>query len=147
MRGEALYRYSLNRERVDGVAEDIRTASPLEVVRFLRAVRLHEEEQECLVTIVLGTRSHVRGYHLVTRGLVDKVLGHAREVFRYAIINNASGIVLAHNHPSGNPAPSIKDLEFTREMAAAGGVVGIRLMDHVIVGGDDFYSFADEEML
>lgn len=70
----------------------------------------------------------------VTLGLADASLAHPREVFREAIACGASAVVLAHNHPSGDPTPSAEDIRLTRELVAAGKVVGIPVLDHVILG-------------
>ena len=75
--------------------------------------------------------------HLVTLGIADASLIHQREVFRPAILDSASAIVVAHNHPSGDPAPSAEDLAITRQLVAAGRIVGIRVLDHVIIGQPD----------
>ncbi|MCK5844008.1 MAG: JAB domain-containing protein, partial [Victivallales bacterium] len=109
--------------------------------------RLHEEEQECLVVLVLDSRNSIRGYHEATRGLVNQSLGHAREIFRYAIINNASAIIMGHNHPSGCPDPSKRDIDLTLGIREAGAIIGIELMDHVIIGGDEYHSFKENELL
>ncbi len=86
----------------------------------------------------------------ITSGTATSSLAHPREVFREAIRSNATAIVAVHNHPSGDPAPSTADFEFTRQMRAAAEVIGIQLLDHVIIGqpgadprGLGFYSFRD----
>ena len=142
-----IYQYSLNRTKVNGIADNILTSNPGDVVEFLRSIHLDKEEQECLITVVLDTRHNIRGYYTVTRGLVDQVLAHSREVFRYAIINNASGIVMAHNHPSGSSAPSAKDIQLTQDIKKSGEILGIKLMDHIILGNNNYFSFAEEGML
>ena len=142
-----MYKYTLNRERVNGVADNVLTSSPEDAVRFLRSINLHEEEQECLITLVLGSRNRIRGYYNVTRGLVNETHGHAREIFRYAIINNATAIIMAHNHPSGEPEPSAKDILLTGDIRKASKILGIPLIDHVIIGDNKYYSFAEEGML
>ena len=147
MNAGAIYCYSLKREKVNSVADNLMTSSPEDVVRFLRGIGLHEEEQECLIVIALDARSNIRGYYNVTRGLVNQTMAHAREVYRYAILNNSTSIIMAHNHPSGEPAPSMKDILLTAEMHKAGELLGIQLVDHVIIGDDDYFSFTEEGML
>lgn len=73
----------------------------------------------------------------ITLGLADASLAHPREVFREAIASGSSALVLAHNHPSGDPTPSAEDIRLTRELVAAGKVVGIPVLDHVILGRPD----------
>ena len=78
----------------------------------------------------------------VTRGILDASLIHPREVFRDAIVLGAAALILVHNHPSGNPDPSSEDLRVTRQLASAGEQLGIPVLDHIIVAGDDFSSLA-----
>ncbi|MCD6319348.1 MAG: DNA repair protein RadC [Candidatus Desulfofervidaceae bacterium] len=83
----------------------------------------------------------------VSEGILTASLVHPREVFRQAIIETARGIILMHNHPSGNPKPSKEDIEITRQLVQAGEIVGIPVLDHIILGDDTFFSFAQKEML
>ena len=78
----------------------------------------------------------------VTRGILDASLIHPREVFRDAIVLRAAGLILVHNHPSGNPEPSAEDLKVTRQLSVAGDQLGIPVLDHIIVAGDTFSSLA-----
>lgn len=91
-------------------------------------------EVESFYCIFLNTRRRVLGHVLVATGTLDTVLVHAREVFRAAIITNASAIVLAHNHPSGDCTPSEADIKVTRELIRAGQLLKIEVMDHIIIG-------------
>ncbi len=145
--GKVIYQYTLKREKVNGIADNILTSNPVDVVEFLRSIHLHEEEQECLISVVLDARNNIRGYYEVTRGLVDQTLAHSREFFRHSIVSNASGIVMAHNHPSGSIDPSAKDIQLTQNMKKSGEILGIPLMDHIILGDNNYYSFAEEGML
>ena len=77
---------------------------------------------------------------LITRGILDASLIHAREVFRFAIAESASCVILVHNHPSGDPSPSSEDRSVTRQMKAAGETVGIPIVDHVVIGDGRFTS-------
>jgi len=72
--------------------------------------------------------------HLVSIGTLDTILVHPREIFRPAIVANAAAIVLAHNHPSGDPSPSEADIKMTRDIIRAGQLLKIELLDHVVVG-------------
>ena len=91
----------------------------------------------------LTTKHRVIAYHEVSRGILDSTLVHPREVFRAAILANAAGIVAGHNHPSGDPTPSPDDIALTRRLAAAGEVLGVPLLDHIIVGDGRYYSFKE----
>lgn len=89
---------------------------------------------ECFVVIHLDTRRRVKGHHLVGIGLIDSVLVHPREVFRAAIVAASHAIVVAHNHPSGNPTPSEADIRITKELLRAGQLLRLEVLDHVIMG-------------
>ena len=84
---------------------------------------------------------------LVSRGLLNSSPVHAREVFRHAICRNACAIILIHNHPSGDPTPSMQDMRITGQIVAAGKLLGIEVLDHVIVGRGRFTSFAEDGIL
>ena len=89
---------------------------------------------ECFVVLLLNTRRRVKGHQLVTIGTLDTLLVSPREVFRLAVIINAAAIVLAHNHPSGEPTPSEADIKVTRDLIRAGQLLKIEVLDHVIMG-------------
>jgi DNA repair protein RadC len=84
---------------------------------------------------------------LVTRGLLNSSLVHPREVFRAAIAEAAAGIIVVHNHPSGDPTPSTEDRTITRQLAEAGRLLDLPLYDHVVIAGDRFISFAAAGLL
>lgn len=90
--------------------------------------------QESFHVLALNTRNRLIGRMMVTLGVVDSCLVHPREVFRGAIMTNASAIVLVHNHPSGDPTPSAEDVRITKQLIEAGKVLDIRIIDHVILG-------------
>lgn len=98
-----------------------------------RLAFLKFEAQEKIVAVSLNSANNIIDLHTVTVGVVDKSLACPREVFRNAIADNATSIILAHNHPSGNLDPSEPDIALTRTMCAAGGIVQIPVLDHIIV--------------
>jgi len=93
-----------------------------------------EAEKEHAVVLFLDTRKRVIGHNLVSIGLLDQSLVHAREVFRPAIVANAHSIVMMHNHPSGDPSPSEADIRTTRDLIKAGQLLHIQFVDHIVVG-------------
>lgn len=97
--------------------------------------------------LALDSQSRVLRDVTVTRGLLDSSLVHPREVFRTAIAEAAAGVILVHNHPSGDPTPSAEDRSVTRQLVAAGQVLDLPVYDHVIVAGDRFTSFASAGLL
>jgi DNA repair protein RadC len=91
-------------------------------------------DREHFVVLLLDTRHRVIGINTVTVGVLDASLIHPREIFKPAILANAAAIILAHNHPSGDPNPSPEDRAVTRQIAAAGRLMGIPILDHLIIG-------------
>ena len=83
----------------------------------------------------------------ISEGTLDASIVHPREVFREAILESAAGVILIHNHPSGNPTPSEDDLKITKQLVEAGRLLGIRVYDHIILAGEDYRSLADEGLL
>ena len=110
--------------------------------------------QEVFYVILLNQKNRPLGRVAVTAGTVNGTLAHPREVFRPAIVGGASSIICAHNHPSGDPAPSAPDLQVTRKLREASQTVDIALLDHVILGRPEcdpanvgFFSFRSAGML
>ena len=93
------------------------------------------DSQETFFVLLLDTKSKVIGSPVeCCRGLLDQCHIHPREVFREAVRQSAASVILAHNHPSGDPTPSKEDVDITRRLAEAGKILGIRVVDHVICG-------------
>ena len=108
---------------------------------------LHDEPNEVFAILCLTTKLRVIAYHEVSRGTIDATLVHPREVFKAALLANAATIVVAHNHPSGDPTPSRDDLQITDRLIDAGRIMGITVADHVIVGDGRWFSFRDHGVL
>ena len=90
--------------------------------------------QEAFTVLTLDKKNRIIDRHLITLGVLDASLIHPREVFRAAITDGASALILSHNHPSGDPAPSAEDCAITRQMVSAGRIMGISVLDHVVIG-------------
>jgi len=110
-----------------------RLRGPEDVVRLM-APRLRGLAHEEFHVVVLNTRHRVLGIHMVSRGILDASLVHPREVFAPALEARASAVILVHNHPSGDAAPSPEDHRVTQQMTDAGDILGIRVLDHVVMG-------------
>ncbi|HEX6643242.1 MAG TPA: DNA repair protein RadC [Gemmatimonadales bacterium] len=123
-----------------------RIREPEDIVRRFSA-RLRDLPVEEFHLLALDSQSRVLREVLVTRGLLNSSLVHPREVFRPAIAEAAAGIIVVHNHPSGDPTPSAEDRAVTRQLVAAGQLLDLPLYDHVIIAGDRFTSFAATGLL
>jgi DNA repair protein RadC len=135
------------------VAEDHpRLESPRDVAALMLPVFAGKRQEE-LHVLLLNTKHCLLRDHVSTIGLVDRSQVHAREVFRSAIEESSSRLLLVHNHPSGDPTPSAQDIACTRDLCAAGKIIGIEVLDHVIVGerttqrAKYWLSFREENLL
>lgn len=123
-----------------------RITSPQEVANCMMS-RLRFAEQEHLVVLLLNIKNEVIRETTVSIGTLDMSVAHPREIFREAIRRNSAGILLVHNHPSGDPQPSPEDLQLTRQVVEAGQLLGIEVVDHVIVGDGRFISLREKGLL
>lgn len=119
--------------------------SPQLVFEYLRE-KIGREKKEHFTIICLDIRSNLL-VDEVSIGTLSASLVHPREVFKKAILNNASHVVIAHNHPSGNPSPSEEDILTTRRLVEAGEILGIAIIDHIIVTQNDFVSLKDQGVI
>lgn len=108
------------------------------------APRLRYENREHMCTMLLNVKNHIIAWETISIGSLDASVVHPREVFRPAIIKGAASIILVHNHPSGDPTPSKEDLEVTARMVQVGRVMNISVLDHIIIGGDNFVSMKEK---
>ena len=102
--------------------------------------KLKDEKQENFFVLMLNNKNYVIGEELITKGSLDSSIAHPREVFKPAIKNSASKIILIHNHPSGDIFPSSEDIRLTEKFKQAGEMLGISLIDHVIIGKEKGWS-------
>jgi DNA repair protein RadC len=109
----------------------------------LKTEGVADQDKEHFWIVGLTTRSNIKYIELVSLGTLNSALVHPREVFRMAIMQASSSIVVVHNHPSGNSEASDEDIKLTRRLVEAGKILGIELLDHVIVG-DDYYKSLKE---
>jgi DNA repair protein RadC len=136
----------LVREPGTEVQSAARIKGPGDIHRLL-AERVARLEVEAFYVVALGSQSQVRAIHEVTRGILNSSLVHPREVYRAAILAGAAGIILVHNHPSGDPTPSADDRAVTRQLVDAGRLLDVPCYDHVILAADRYVSFAEAGLL
>ena len=109
--------------------------------------RLRHLEQETLHVMFLDTKCKLIKSKEITKGTIDRSMISQREIFVEALKCNAVNIVLVHNHPSGEPTPSRDDIRSTKKIKEAGDMVGIRLLDHIIIGDNKFSSLRELKVI
>lgn len=132
----------LVREHDPAQMEPVYIRGPADVHSFLHQ-RATQELGEVFYCITLNAQSRVVSCQEVTRGTLNSSLVHPREVFRLAIAEGAAGIIVAHNHPSGDPTRSADDRAVTRQLVEAGRLLDIPVYDHVIIADGRYVSFAE----
>lgn len=125
---------------------DVRINDSQKAHRFLEPL-FDGLDREHFLVVGLDAKHAVIGVNTVSIGSVTLSIVHPREVFKPAILMNASAVLLAHNHPSGDPTPSSEDRALTRRLKDAGELLGITILDHVVLGDGQYYSFADHGAL
>ncbi|MFO7821850.1 MAG: DNA repair protein RadC [Lentisphaeria bacterium] len=126
--------------------------SPADVANLMRE-QFRPKKQEEFHALLLDTKHGLLRDECITIGLVDRSQIHAREVFRNAIQECCSRVILTHNHPSGDPTPSPQDIKCTKNLVAAGKIIGIQVLDHVIIGSKtdqrrrDYLSLREEKLM
>ncbi|MGG7211374.1 JAB domain-containing protein [Clostridium baratii] len=107
----------------------------------------YEADREMLLVCCLNTKNEPNCINTVSIGTLTSSLVHPREVFKASIMSNSASIILAHNHPSGNSIPSEEDLKITRRIKEAGEILGIRLLDHIIIGDNNYKSLKERGVI
>jgi len=115
--------------------------SSKEVFEYLKFYS--KADRELFIVIYLNAKNYIIDDEIHTAGQVDSSGVFPKQVFRGALINNASSLIVAHNHPSGDPEPSHQDEEITRQLVKCGLILDCKILDHIIIGDEKFYSFAD----
>ena len=103
--------------------------------------------KEHFIILLLNTKNHLIAKEVVSVGSLNAAIVHPREVFHSAIKRCSASIIAVHNHPSGDPQPSHEDIESTRRLVAAGTIVGIELLDHVVIGNFGFVSMKEKGLI
>ncbi len=117
-----------------------------EVVELLKD-ELLKSDREKLLSVLLNTKNMVIGIEVVSIGSLSTSVAHPRETLKSAVVASAASIILAHCHPSGDPAPSREDRDMTERMSKACEILGIKLLDHIIIGEYGNYSFRNSGLL
>lgn len=118
---------------------------PLKAYNLLKDI-LEKEKRELFVAILLDTKACLINHHIVSIGTLSRSLVHPREVFYPAIRHKAASLLIAHNHPSGDPTPSKEDISITKTLIEVGEVMGIPVKDHIIIGDNKYISLKEQNL-
>ena len=118
-----------------------RDAAPL----FMSTLRY--QQKEFFLAAHLNTKNQVITVETISIGTLNSSLVHPRELFKSAVKNSSAALIMAHNHPSGDPEPSKEDLQLTKRLQQAGELMGIAVLDHLIIGGDRFISLKERGLM
>ena len=125
-----------------------KVGQPADAVAIARAIYANlDADREHLTVLLLDTKHVVTGFKTLFSGTINQAEIHVREVCKAALLMSAAALILVHNHPSGNPAPSAEDRAITARIKVACELLEIRLLDHLILGSDKNFSFADAREL
>ena len=131
------YRLATSLRPINGKA----TSSFVIGSRFIE--ELKDEEQEHFIVLCLNTKNEIIARKTISIGTLDQAIVHPRDVYRFAIKNNAARIIAVHNHPSGNPEPSENDKTVTKRLIRSGDILGVEILDHIIIGNDNYVSLRE----
>ena len=120
--------------------------SPESIYLYLKD-ELEMKTQEHFIALYLNTKGELVKKETLFIGSLNSSLIHPRELFKHAVLNSAASIIVAHNHPSGDPTPSSQDIEITKILHKNGTMMDIELLDHIIVGKDRYYSFKEKGII
>ncbi|OZV10848.1 DNA repair protein RadC [Tissierella sp. P1] len=121
--------------------------SPINIVELMKDF-IEDSDREKFIVIYLNTKNEPIAIHTVSIGSLNASIVHPREVMKGAILSNSSGMILVHNHPSGDTRPSNEDKSITDRLKNAGELLGIKVLDHIIIGYDGaYYSFKENELI
>jgi len=122
--------------------EKPKISSPEDVYRRLFP-RMREQKKEMFIELCLDTKNQILKEEIISVGSLNANVVHPREVFKLALTESAAHIIVAHNHPSGDPTPSREDIEITKKLVETGNIMGITVLDHVIIGDGRHFSMKE----
>ena len=118
-----------------------------EVAKSEFAENLLKSDREKFICMHLNVKNQIISFEIVSTGSLTSSIVHPREVYKGAILSNSASVIFMHNHPSGDPEPSIDDIEITKRLEKAGEILGINVLDHIIVAQKGFYSFRQHNLI
>ena len=138
-----MFELKVIRERKAGYGQRMQFRSSQQIYDMFRE-RFERADREEFVVLLLDAKNKLLGFHVVSVGSLTSSVVHPREVYKVAILGNAAAIIFLHNHPSGDPTPSAEDLAITNRLRQVGDVLGIKVLDHVVIGDGRYVSFVDD---
>ena len=147
--GKRITKYRLELVKESSKVYDVdNISSPSDVRDYIEHVfKLSNQAEEVMVMLVLDIKNNVIGAFEVSRGSLNASIVHPREVFKRALLLNGASIILAHNHPSGDPTPSREDVDITKRLVEGGDILGINVLDHLIIGDNRYRSFKEMNLI
>ena len=143
----AKFRVALVREATISTTWDKTVRQSADVAAFM-APLVADLDRETFWVVMLDGRNRVHGVHVLSVGTLTSALVHPRELAKALILSNSAAAILVHQHPSGDPTPSREDVALTERLCAVGDLLGIRILDHIVIGQDGAYrSLADDGIL
>lgn len=142
---KSVYSREVIREDMPHYLATERFTSPLQVFEMFKNLVL--ETKEHFLCLHLDGKNRIVCLDRVSVGSLNQSVVHPREVFKSACIISAAGIILVHNHPTGDPTPSTEDITITRRLKEAGELIGIPVLDHIIIGDGQYVSFVERGLL
>jgi DNA repair protein RadC len=134
------------REELEPEFKNYDVKDPESVVKAIRA-SIKDKAKEHFKLILLNPRNKIIGISTISIGTLNASLVHPREVFKDAIMHSAASVVLAHNHPSGDPEPSEDDIKITKKLVESGEILSIEVIDHIVIGKNNFCSFKERGLM
>lgn len=126
--------------------EMISLVEPKYIINYFNYL-FKDEKQECFYVIYLDSKNKYIDKKMICKGILNKSLVHPRDIFKEAYLLSACSFICIHNHPSGDATPSKEDMEITRHLKEIGNLHGINLIDHIIIGNNNYYSFYEDNNL
>lgn len=133
------------REAAPDYLETRRFNSPAQIYELFIDLRL--EAKELFIVLHLDGKNRIVCFEIVSVGSLNQAIVHPREVFKSALLSSAAALLLVHNHPTGDPSPSQEDMVITKRLVEVGELIGIRVLDHIIVGDGGFVSFVERGLI
>ena len=141
-----IVKINLVREKSMNLTYGINISSPEDAEKAFREY-IGDSDREVFVVMTLNNRNSITSLTTAFMGSLNSCVVHPREVFKTAILSNAEGIILCHNHPSGECKPSSEDIAATARMIEAGKILGIQVLDHIILGDEKFTSMKQDNLM